>query len=36
MNDLKFGTAINSVANTDADNWSIDERFRLVKEFRRF
>jgi len=30
--DLKFGIAINSVANTDADNWSIDERFRMVKE----
>lgn len=32
MPELKFGTAINSVVHTDADNFSVDERFRMVKE----
>ncbi len=32
MKDLKFGTGINGVVNTDADSFDVDTRFRMVKE----
>ena len=32
MKDLKFGTGINGVVNTDADAFDVDTRFRMVTE----
>ncbi len=32
MRELKFGTGINSVVDTGADNFDVDTRFRMVRE----